>query len=357
MIRVKYFLYAAIVLGFILSLDLVTLNKYRRNYKNVQTKYRCASECTTGVPCQYPDELDFRIIVLTYNRPDSLSKCLSHIAKLDTLGDKVGVDIWIDRSKDGEVDRRTRRISEEFQRKSSNGQVCVHVQQRNAYIIGQWVDTWRPRENTTEIALILEDDIDISPFAYKWLKMVDSRFRSDPEVGGYALQMENVNYIKGSIRPVTNTRKTDNIFIYRLMATWGFSPKPNEWRHFQDWFHEARKNKTFQPFMPGLAINRWFEMFIKQRKADSMWEMWAVYFYNRTNLYTVYSNLQKFTGRRNTLLDTNRREAGLHFAKGQSVDRSSLLLSKWNLTFERFPLSLPMYEFDGTVSHQKRIHN
>ncbi len=97
MIRVKYFLYAAIVLGFILSLDLVTLNKYRRNYKNVQTKYRCASECTTGVPCQYPDELDFRIIVLTYNRPDSLSKCLSHIAKLDTLGDKVGVDIWIDR--------------------------------------------------------------------------------------------------------------------------------------------------------------------------------------------------------------------------------------------------------------------
>jgi len=317
-----------------------------------ETGYVCATNCVTGVPCQYPDELDFRIIVLTFNRPDSLRKCLSHVAKLDTLGQKVGVDIWIDRSKDGKVDRQTLDISQLFQRKWTLGQVCVHVQQRNAYIIGQWVDTWRPRENTREIALILEDDIDISPLTYKWLKMVDSHFRTVPDIGGYTIQTENVNYVKDRIRPVTNTPKTDNVFIYRLFGTWGFSPKPNEWRNFQDWFHEMRKNKTFKPYMPGLAINNWFKNFDKHGRADSMWEIWAIYFYNRTELYTVFSNLKKFTGRKNTLLEGNRREAGLHFGKRENVDRSNQLLLNWNSSFEQIPSRLPLHEFDGTVSRK-----
>ncbi|KAK2140691.1 hypothetical protein LSH36_1267g00028 [Paralvinella palmiformis] len=212
------------------------------------TLNRCTNKCTTGVPCQYLEELDFRIIVLTFNRPDSLRKCLSHIAKLDTLGHEVGVDIWIDRSKEGKLDEDTYEISSEFQDTWTCGQVCLHIQDRNAYIIGQWVDAWRPRENTREIALILEDDIDISPLTYKWLKMVDSHFRTVPDIAGYTLQGESVNYIKDKIRPVTNTPKTDNVFIYRLMGTWGFSPKPKEWRDFQDWFHETQE--IFTQFIP-----------------------------------------------------------------------------------------------------------
>ena len=312
------------------------------------TLNRCTNKCTTGVPCQYLEELDFRIIVLTFNRPDSLRKCLSHIAKLDTLGHEVGVDIWIDRSKEGKLDEDTYEISSEFQDTWTCGQVCLHIQDRNAYIIGQWVDAWRPRENTREIALILEDDIDISPLTYKWLKMVDSHFRTVPDIAGYTLQGESVNYIKDKIRPVTNTPKTDNVFIYRLMGTWGFSPKPKEWRDFQDWFHETRKNKTFKPYIPGTIIDEWFRYFDEQGKADSMWEIWPIYFYNRRNLYTVYSNLQKYTDRSNILLETNRREAGLHFSKGQSIDRSNLLLSKWSSGFEIFTPFLPRYQFDGT---------
>lgn len=358
MIKAKLVVGLAVGLGCILALNVFALRRISRRTTFTRTtpsRHFCASNCRTGVPCQYPDEVDFRIIVLTFNRPDSLAKCLSHIASLDTVGDEVVVDIWIDRSKDGKVDERTLRVSERFQKTWTNGRVCVHVQERHAYIIGQWVDTWRPGENCHEMALILEDDVDISPLAYRWLKMVDSRFRNVSGVAGYALQMENVNYVKRRIRPVSNTRSTDNVFVYRLMATWGFSPKPNEWRRFQDWFHGARQNDTFKPFMPGLAINGWFTKFVRQGKADSMWEMWPVYYYNMTNLYTVYSNLRKYTGRKDTLLATNRREAGLHFGKGDRVERSRLLLSKWRSDFENFPASLPRYEFDGSFKNEAII--
>jgi hypothetical protein len=231
-----------------------TLNKPIRS--NIDL---CDVKCRTGVPCEYLDELDFRIIVLTYNRPDSLTKCLSHLERLDTLGDQIGIDIWIDRAKDGKVDERTLEVSRNFKSKWTNGRTCVHVQERNAYIIGQWVDTWRPRENSRELALLLEDDIDISPLTYKWLKLMDSRFRSEPDVAGYTLQMEYVNFVKGHIRPVTGIRKQDNIFLYRLFGTWGYSPKPNEWRNFQDWFHTVRQNKTFRPYLPGMYIYLYYD--------------------------------------------------------------------------------------------------
>ncbi|KAK2140690.1 hypothetical protein LSH36_1267g00035 [Paralvinella palmiformis] len=325
-------------------------NKYLKKLPFYVRTDHCVVNCTTGKPCQYPDEIDFRIIVLTFNRPDSLRKCLSHIAKLDTLGHKVGVDIWIDRSKDGKVDDQTLSISRQFQENWSLGQVCVHVQQQNAYIIGQWVDTWRPRENSHEIALILEDDIDISPLAYKWLKLMNSKFWDVSDVAGYTLQMEGVRFVKERKGPAANIPETDNVFLYRLMGTWGFSPKPNEWRYFQDWFHKMRKDNTFKPYMPGLKINAWFTSFERQRRGDSMWVMWPIFFHNKSNLYIVYSNLKKYTGQENVLLDTNRCEPGLHFKAHSQIpeNRSYLLLSEWNRTFERFPEYLRRYDFDGS---------
>jgi len=40
------------------------------------------TSCVTGRPCTYLDQVDLRVIVITFNRPDSLSKLLR---SLDTL--------------------------------------------------------------------------------------------------------------------------------------------------------------------------------------------------------------------------------------------------------------------------------
>ena len=131
----------------------------------------CNVTCTVGEPCEYKDEVDFRIIVMTFVRAKSLVKCLTAISHLDTLGDKVSVEIWIDRSNNGTIDGETEKIAETFVKSWSEngrkGRACVHRQARNAFIGGQWIDTWRPKENTKELGLILEDDVSISPHAYR----------------------------------------------------------------------------------------------------------------------------------------------------------------------------------------------
>ena len=63
--------------------------------------------CEAGTPCEYTEEVDLRLIIMSYNRAGALTKLLESLAVLDTMGDTVALDIWIDRSKDGKVHAET----------------------------------------------------------------------------------------------------------------------------------------------------------------------------------------------------------------------------------------------------------
>ena len=69
---------------------------------------------TFGLPYQYEDEVDFRIIVLTYNRPESVKKCLNAVSKLEMDGDTAAVEIWIDRSEEGVVHQDVVQVAKSF---------------------------------------------------------------------------------------------------------------------------------------------------------------------------------------------------------------------------------------------------
>lgn len=169
----------------------------------------CDIQCKTGLPCSYKDEVSLRIIVLTYTRRHSLKKCLDSILGLDTEGDKISVDIWVDRSKDDIIDHETVTVAQEFQHQWSKvlakGRACIHLQNQNAFISGQWINTWRPGRGSNELALILEDDVSISHYAYKWLKATHAYFRKAPDIAGYTLQMEEINFFA----PVNPTNFSD----------------------------------------------------------------------------------------------------------------------------------------------------
>ena len=74
----------------------------------------CHVKCHTGYPCQYPSETDFRIIVLTFNRPSSLHKCLNHIKQLETSAERIVVDIWLDRNLSGEINHNSLDVALDF---------------------------------------------------------------------------------------------------------------------------------------------------------------------------------------------------------------------------------------------------
>jgi len=89
------------------------------NYSNVV-------KCVTGTPCTYPDVVDLRVIVITYQRPVSLLKCLRSLNTLVVDGNRAALEIWIDRDRKKGVDQRTLEEASVF--KWTVGPTRVHVQ-------------------------------------------------------------------------------------------------------------------------------------------------------------------------------------------------------------------------------------
>jgi len=80
----------------------------------------------TGRPCQYPDEVDLRVIVITFNRPYSLLKLLRSLDTLVLDDNRAALEIWIDRHRKKGVDQRTLEVASAF--KWKGGPTRVHVQ-------------------------------------------------------------------------------------------------------------------------------------------------------------------------------------------------------------------------------------
>lgn len=302
-------------------------------------------DCVSNVPCEYPDVVDFRIIVLTFDRWNSLTKLLNSVNDLRVDGDSVALEIWIDRRPDGKgVDEKTLAIAKSFRWK--NGAVRVHVQTEHVGILGQWIDTWRPARNRSdEIVLILEDDLSLSPYSYRWLKAAKNFFKSRADVTGVTLQSESL--IVASSGAAFRPLSSDGVaYLYSLMGSWGFSPTPEHWLDFQNWYHSAIKDSDFHPYVEGLVMNSWFKKFQKERRAHTMWTMWFIYYCNAHHLYTVYNNLNAHYNTTKNCLAVNRREPGLHFS-GKAVDNTGSLLRLWKDEFVDFTEPVQLYGFNG----------
>ncbi len=50
------------------------------------------------VPCVYKMHVNVHIIVMVYDRAESLQKVLNSVQNLDLGGDSAALEIWIDRS-------------------------------------------------------------------------------------------------------------------------------------------------------------------------------------------------------------------------------------------------------------------
>jgi hypothetical protein len=106
-----------------------------------------------------------RLLVLTYKRFESMERLVWSLQRAD-YGAKgqyrIDLDICIDRPKgDGPWHEPTVQAAESIA--WTHGVKTVRKQATHAGIYGQWIDTWMPTATTSERALFLEDDLEVSP--------------------------------------------------------------------------------------------------------------------------------------------------------------------------------------------------
>jgi hypothetical protein len=274
---------------------------------------------------------------------------LESLDRLEMDGDRAMLEIWIDREKHTDVvDCETLKVAAFF--KWSRGVRRVHVHEKHVGIYGQWIDTWRPRNNSRELALVLEDDMTVSPYVYRWIKAAHRKYGARPDIAGYTLQSEEVSKATGTGKSHKLTGPEGHAaFLFKRIGTWGFAPKPQSWIAFQDWYHSASLDDTFHPYVPSAPIiTQWYQDQEKQGRQDHMWSMWHVYHTEKNNLFTVYNNLEMSVFDSNSLLAENRRESGLHFSGWSSWSKSSKVLDSWSEQYTNFPDNPVKFDWDGS---------
>ena len=109
--------------------------------------------------------MTLRLLVLTYKRFAAMERLVRSLerANYGAAGKyRIDLDICIDRpSGDGSWHEATVHAAERAV--WTHGIKTVRKQPSHVGIYGQWIDTWQPTTATTERALFLEDDLEVSP--------------------------------------------------------------------------------------------------------------------------------------------------------------------------------------------------
>lgn len=141
----------------------------------------------------------FTIKLLTFDRLASLRRCLHSLAAADYSGDRADLHIFVDHlpvNASGLVERNleeSHRILEFIDGFGwRHGEKFVHYRTGNAGLQAQWLEAWWPASDD-EFAFVVEDDLEVSPLYYKFLKGLILRYYYDksnysPLIYGASLQ-------------------------------------------------------------------------------------------------------------------------------------------------------------------------
>ncbi|XP_053406197.1 uncharacterized protein LOC123566035 isoform X2 [Mercenaria mercenaria] len=284
-------------------------------------------------------QYDLRVIVIVYDRAHSLHRLLRSLNDAEYFSDLIKVEVWIDRSENGNINEAILNTARDYVFK--HGVYDVNLYPYHVGIYGQRFTSYKPNLNSSEIAVILEDDLTVSKYFWKCLKLVHQTYDNYTYINGYALQgitttfgVKNTHTLQGPT--------SDYAFLFPVISTWGFSPNKKKWKIFFDWYIFGDARSTM-PYIPGHLATVWFKGLSKKGRSNTMWEIWHIYYASKHKEYTLYYH---------TGLTTNWMEKGLHYTT--SLGASSPLLTVWKKEYESFPKKPIYVDISGKVIETRK---
>jgi len=243
----------------------------------------------------------FTIIILSMDRFSSLNRLLSSLKETDYLSDEVNLVIRFDLPKRPTAQWRSRVDSFRENLVWDTGSVKVVVAEANMGLRRAWLEAWKPGTDS-DFAIILEDDMEVSPVWYKWLKGAHWAYQSRTDLAGITLQRQSLIPLKTA----KNEQIPDNggePFLYKLVGSIGYSPVAKVWLDFLD-FAECALATKMKIDTPKLVTSDWYNS-LDQR---TMWTQLFIFFCNYRKLSTLY-----VFPKNNKALAAQWREKGEHF--------------------------------------------
>ncbi|KAL3850190.1 hypothetical protein ACJIZ3_012072 [Penstemon smallii] len=291
----------------------------------------------------------FIIKLLTYNRLSSLSRCLNslsnaHYPETDTVHIHIFIDHFVQDSQNRSLDLDQRlNLSKQildfvdgFDWKF--GEKLVHYRTSNAGLQAQWLESWWPASDH-EFAFVVEDDLEVSPLYYRFLKAVIFNYyynatNFSPSIYGASLQRPR--FVPGKHGNKMQLDNESRIFLYQLVGTWGQLLFPRPWKEFRLWY-DTHKAKGMKPFLEGMVTTGWYK-----KIGEKIWTPWFIKFIQSRGYFNIYTNFHH-----ERALSVSHRDAGVNYGKTAGPD--SNLLDENSIDFnllDLYPLNdLKWYDF------------
>lgn len=300
---------------------------------------------------------DLLIVVLTMDRPASLRRLLSSLLRA-RYGTKV-VDLRViqDALPDHTADAETRSILEGLAWRQ--GGYTHETKRAHQGIVNMWLNAWVPARDD-ELAVILEDDTEVSPFFARWLVRAHKHFVLDKDsnqgvcslgLSRPAVTAVNFNRPPRSLDDYITTASP--VVRYRMPSTWGLAPGAAHWAAFRTWFNESYGR--LEPYVRGLDLYDYFKRLRYYRREHTLWSIWYVAYADQQGCYTLYPHISPVSApisahasaQIKVALLKNHQEKGLHNAVKKPPD--SEVLQEWSEEYTAFPASVPKYDYNGRV--------
>lgn len=276
---------------------------------------------------QYNGQRSLRVIVLTKDRPHSLSKLLNSLQNAQYNGDTVDLRVHIDCCEVTEV----LKVAGNF--KFSHGQKTITVSPTELGLQGAWLHAWVPADDA-ERAIILEDDIVLSRLWYVGLREMWDRYGGLTDLAGISLMRQQL--VPYPVPGHAYTREigvSGNPFLYSLVGSIAFSPNAAYWQQFCEWANAMRLSDVdLNVSTPPLITSSWWNQLDRRH----IWTQLFVNFSLRFNLFTLY-----LKGMKTEALAMHTRAKGAHFPTALGPDSEPML------SLPHFSEKLYRYGWDG----------
>ncbi|KAF0459330.1 glycosyltransferase 2 [Gigaspora margarita] len=252
---------------------------------------------------------NIQIKVITQDRPQSLSRLMKSLNSSIYFGDNVHLTINIDRSADPVTVKYCQTIEWPF------GQKNIRYRIIQGGLVAAVSESYYPSTND-DYAIILEDDIEVSPFYYIWTKYIILKYRYGNDrnlVGrmfGISLYNMPISELNMAGRQLFNATKilqntkypNQSPYLSQVPCSWGALYFPEIWREFHDYLN-ARLADVSGPNLQQIIV---------PESRSSLWgRSWKRYMIELIYLrgyVMLYPNYQNYTS-----FSTNYAEKGVHY--------------------------------------------
>lgn len=232
---------------------------------------------------------EFTIIVVAFNRPNSLQRLLNSLNKVNWENDKVRLYISIDKEKENSENyNNTVQIAKSFL--WNYGEKIVDCKKENLGL-KQHILQCGNLTNKYENVIVLEDDIVVSPQVYTYAKQVVDFYEGDENIAGFGLYSFQRN--PANNLPFIPLNEGTDVYFMQYACSWGQIWTKERWKDFFNWY-EKNKNLNIDKLNIPNNIKKW---------GDKSWLKFHTIYTILNNKYFVYP----FVG-----LTTNFSDRGTH---------------------------------------------